>query len=155
MSDSIKFTLERYIDIKEEIKPIIQSHWEEIALNKDKIALNPDEAMYELLDNNGTLRCYIARDSGKMIGYFVVILSNHMHYSEHIFATNDVIFLSEEYRKTGLGFKMVSFVEDDLKKNNVSVLVINTKVKKPFDSLLEGAGYTCVERLYSKYIGDY
>jgi len=36
----------------------------------------------------------------------------------------------------------------------VSVLNINTKTHKPFDSLMEYLGFNLIERVYSKYIGD-
>jgi hypothetical protein len=34
------------------------------------------------------------------------------------------------------------------------VLTINTKVHKPFDSLLERIGFSLKERVYAKYLGE-
>ena len=36
------FALEALAQVKREAEPLLQQHYEEIALNKDKIKLNPD-----------------------------------------------------------------------------------------------------------------
>lgn len=36
------FALESLSKVRREIEPLLEEHWKEIALNKDKIKLNPD-----------------------------------------------------------------------------------------------------------------
>ena len=154
MSDSITIAVESLEAVVEESRPLLQDHWEEIALNKDKIKLEPDWPVYFALASEGRLGLYTARDEGKLVGYFVVTVSQHPHYAKNIFAENDVVFLKKEYRKTGVGAMMIRFAEQDLRKKGVSVLSINTKVHQPFDSLMEALDFSLIERKYSKYIGD-
>ena len=154
MSDSITIAVESLEAVVEESRPLLQDHWEEIALNKDKIKLEPDWPVYFALASEGRLGLYTARDEGKLVGYFVVTVSQHPHYAKNIFAENDVVFLKKEYRKTGVGAMMIRFAEQDLRKKGVSVLSINTKVHQPFDNLMEALDFSLIERKYSKYIGD-
>lgn len=139
---------------RDEAEVLIHKHWEEIALNKDKIKLNPDWEMYSLLESNGSLKIFTARNDGSLIGYFVVFVSKHIHYKDHLFANNDLLFLDEAFRKGLTGVKLIRFAEKCLKEDGVSVLTINTKVHKPFDVIMNKLGFNLVERIYSKYIGD-
>jgi GNAT superfamily N-acetyltransferase len=138
----------------DEAKVLLENHWKEIALNKDKIKLNPDWEAYANLEVNGVLRIFTARDNGVLVGYFVVFVHRHIHYKDHLFANNDVLFLSEEYRKGFTGIRLIKFAEGCLKSDGVSVLNINTKIHKPFDPIMERMGFNLIERVYSKYIGE-
>ena len=150
---SITYQQEFLFGVLTDIKPLLGKHWEEIALNKDKIKLNPDWEAYHNLEADNKLRIFTARDNGKLVGYFVVIVSKHIHYRDHLFAGNDIIFVDQEYRKSGLGASLINFSEKCLKDDGVSVLTINTKVHSPFDRLMDFLKFTKVERVYSKYIG--
>lgn len=149
---SITYQQEFLDTVEKDIKPLIQDHWEEIALNKSAIKLNPDWDAYHNLEDNGILKVFTARFDGELIGYFVVLIRNHIHYKDHVFAANDVLFLKQEYRKGLTGAKLMKFAEKCLKEDGVSVLVVNTKRHKPFDKLLEWLGYSHVENVYSKYL---
>jgi GNAT superfamily N-acetyltransferase len=151
---AVKYQQEFLSSVSEEIKPLLNSHWEEIALNKDKIKLNPDWEVYQSLEDQSKLRIFTARDEGELVGYFVVVVGVNMHYKDHLFASNDIIYLSPEHRKGFTGIKLIKFAEKCLKDDGVSVLTINTKVHQPFDRLMDFLKFRKVERVYSKYLGD-
>ena len=67
-------------------KKLIPLHWDEVALNKDKIHLNPDWDVYESLEKDGKFKIFTARDDTKLVGYFAVIVSTNPHYKDHISA---------------------------------------------------------------------
>lgn len=145
----IEYGLDSFIRLRREIEPLIQQHWEEIALNKDSIKLNPHWKKYEILDRNNMLRAYTARKDGELIGYFVVILESSLHYMEHTFAHNDVIFLAKKYRKGMTGIKLIKYAVKCLEQENVTQLLINTKAHQPFDAILERLNFNEIERVYS------
>jgi GNAT superfamily N-acetyltransferase len=89
-----------------------------------------------------------------LVGYFVVVVSSGLHYKDHLFAYNDIIYLSPEYRKGFTGVRLIRFAEGCLKSDGVSVLTINTKVHQPFDRLMDFLKFKNVERVYSKYLGE-
>ena len=149
----LKYQQEFLSQVQTECQSLIELHWEEIALNKDKIKLNPDWEAYYSLEDQGKLKIFTARDGNKLVGYFVVLLGNNIHYKDHLFASNDVIYLHKDYRKGFAGIRLIKFAEACLKEDGVSVLIINTKVHQPFDKILDRIGFNLTERAYSKYLG--
>jgi GNAT superfamily N-acetyltransferase len=151
---SIKYQQEFLTKVRHECQGLIEAHWEDIALNKDKIKLNPDWNAYFTLEKEGKLKLFTARDGEKLVGYFVVIVGVNLHYKDHVFASNDVIYLHKDYRKGFTGSKLIKFAEGCLKQDGVSVLTINTKIHQPFDAVLSRLGFKAIERVYSKYLGE-
>jgi GNAT superfamily N-acetyltransferase len=153
-TNGFEYSRENFSDVRNDIEVLLEKHWEEIALNKSKIKLNPDWDTYLSLYEAGQLGIYTARKDKKLVGYFIVVAAPNPHYKDHIFAVNDIIYLDPEYRKGFVGVKLIKYAEKNLKELGVSVLAINTKVHKPFDSLMERLGFSLIERVYSKYIGE-
>ena len=85
----MKIAHECLASVKEDIKPLIEKHWELVALNQGAIRLNPDWEQYAKLDAAGILRVFTARESGELVGYCVLVVSRSMHYKDHIFANNE------------------------------------------------------------------
>lgn len=137
-----------------EIELLLEAHWKEVAVNKDKIFLNPDFDIYKRMENSGNLAIYTARATGSLIGYFVVVLGVNPHYKDHIFATNDVIYLDPAFRKSMVGSTLITYAEESLKDDGVSVLAINTKTHVPFDNTLKRLDFNHVENVYMKFIGE-
>jgi|TARA_R110000772_G_scaffold227180_1_gene337831 GNAT superfamily N-acetyltransferase len=156
MTQTKAFTYKResFYKVKEEVDELFLKHWEEIALNKDKMKLNPDWDYYELLNSAGYLGVYTVRHYDKLVGYFIVIVKSHPHYKDNLVAVNDIIYIDPDYRKGLVGYRLIKFVEDSLKDLGVDLLVINTKAHKPFDPLLERLNFELAERVYTKYIGE-
>lgn len=141
-------------DCLEEIKPIIKLHWEEIALHKDKIKLNPDFDKYLLLDSLGMLHILTARDEGELVGYFISFIQPNMHYKAELFAINDILYIKPEHRKGTVGYRLFKNAEASLKEIGVDVIVVHTKVNNDFKPLMDKLEYERIEYSYSKYIGD-
>jgi GNAT superfamily N-acetyltransferase len=123
------------------------------ALNQGKIKLNPNWKEYANLDVAGILRIFTARDDGELVGYFVLMVSQSIHYQDHLFANNDVLFVLPDSRAGATGYKLIKFAEDHCREAGVSLMMINTKVHIPFDSLMIGMGFDLIERIYSKFLG--
>ena len=144
---------ESLVTCKSDAIPLLERHWEEIALHKDKIKLNPDWDAYADLEDAGVLKIFTARDAGwKLVGYFVVFVKAHIHYKDHLFAYNDIVFVDQDYRKGFTSPRLMMFAEKCLKADGVEVIVVNTKRHKPFDSLLIWLGYKHIENIYSKVL---
>lgn len=148
----ITYQQEFLVTTEKDARPLLEKHWQEIAVNKEHIKLNPDWEAYADLEASGNLKIFTARDGSALVGYFVVFVRNHIHYKDHLFAHNDILFLSEPYRKGFTGIKLIKFAEECLKADGVSVLTINTKTHKPFDGVLQRLGFNHVENIYSKFL---
>ena len=150
----ITYQVERFENVIEEMMPILELHWEEIAHHKDRIKLNPDYALYQSMQDAGILHIVTARDNNRLIGYFISVVSPNLHYSDHLYATNDILYIDKEHRGKMVGIKLFKFAEKELYNLGVDVIVLHSKVQADFKSLVERIGYTHVENQYSKYIGD-
>ena len=75
----MKYQQEFLATVEDDIRPLIQKHWEDIALNKDKIKLNPDWDAYHTLEQAGVLKIFTAREGDKLVGYFVVVVQRNLH----------------------------------------------------------------------------
>ena len=149
----ILFHVEQLKDCASEAMPLIEAHWQEIALHQDTIQLNPNWQQYFRLEEEGKLHGYTAREDDKLVGYFVMIVVPHQHYSDHSFAHNDVIYVDPEYRKGFTAWRLIKFATEQLELAGVSVMMINIKRHKPFDKLLQRLGFTETESIYSKRLG--
>ena len=107
----ITYQQESLVTTKEDARPLLEKHWEEIALNKDTIKLNPDWDAYADLEDAGILKIFTARSDGNLIGYFVVFVRSHIHYKDNLFAYNDILYLDKDYRKGFTGAKLMKFAE--------------------------------------------
>ena len=82
---TIKYQQEFLSTVVEDIKPLLKEHWEEIALNKEKIKLNPDWDTYEELEHQGRLKVFTARQDGSLVGYFVIIVGSAVLFDFTVF----------------------------------------------------------------------
>lgn len=154
MLTNIEYRVVRLAEILDDMKPLLEKHYEEVAFRKDKIAFNPDYDKYLALDDLGMLHCVGAFKGGELIGYFLSIMNINLHYKDHIYAANDVLYIAPEHRAGRAAYNMFRFAEKDLASKGVSVLTIHMKTHVPFDRLCESLGYTYLERIYAKYIQD-
>lgn len=150
MGTKLEYKQEFLSTCYDDMQYLLRIHWEEIALNQDVIKLNPHVKKYEDCEKSGFLRIFTARDDGKLVGYFALIVQHSLHYQHHIFATTDVIFLHPDYRKGRSGMKLIQFGLECLAQDSVSMVFINTKVHRPFDPLLKRLGFSHIENVYAK-----
>jgi len=146
------FALENLAKVRREIEPLLEEHWKEIALNKEIIKLNPDWRAYAELDKINALRIYTARKEGKLMGYFVILVSRSLHYKDHLFANNDIVFLRKSARRGLTGLKLVKFAVESLQAEGVTKLHVNTKTHQPFDPIMERLGFEEIETVFSKVL---
>lgn len=147
------FAEEKLKDCLEEIKPLLHEHWLEVANDKEVIKLNPAYDIYLSLEESGILHVVTARNNGELVGYFISMVIPDLHYSDHIFANNDILFLKKEFRNGAFAYKMFSFAEEKLIALGASAIHIRMKTSFPFDALCEKLGYKFVEKVYRKVVG--
>ncbi len=133
----------------DEVMPLLETHWEEIAHYKD-IPLDPDIDVYTAVENLGNSRCYTVRDDGRLVGYVLFFVRGHMHYKMSIQAIQDVLFLLPEYRKGRIGIKFLQWAEEALTAEGVQVIYQHVKTTNKAGELMERLGYELVDKVYAK-----
>lgn len=150
--ETLEFAIEPYSKAILEMAELYPEHWEEIALNRDVIKLEPDYERYLLLEDNGMLHVVTARCEGKLVGYHVFIIMKHLHYRSSLTATSDITYLKPQYRKGFNGVKFLRFAFDSLKGKGVQRVYTNCKLHHDFGRVLERLGFIEVERIYTKVL---
>lgn len=148
----VTYKQEFFKDLRQDLPELIQMHYDEIALNKELIKLNPDWDAYSDLDAKGLTRAFTARDGDKLVGYSVFIVMPSLHYKDHLFANNDIFYLHPEYRKGFVGYNLLKNAMGWLKDDGVTKVHFNTKVHKPLDPLFERLGCSLIETIWAKVL---
>lgn len=141
------FARESVLSIEDEIKPLIEKHWGEVAHFRD-IPLDPDWTKYRALDSMGFLAVFTAREEGKLIGYSIFLVGHHPHFKTSIQANQDILFISPE--KRGFGSHFISWCDQNLKNDGVKVVNIHVNKDHDFGPMLERLGYENVDKIYSR-----
>jgi hypothetical protein len=150
----IRFAVEDYFDVIEDMKPLLAAHYHEIAWYQDKIPFDPDWERYAAMAELGIIHIVTARDDERLIGYFVSLVSPGMHYKQTLYALNDVLWLHPDYRGGTTAYKMFQYAFVQLKALGVDCISIHMKTDAPFEKLCQKLGMQKQEYLYSIYIGD-
>lgn len=152
MTNIITYQREPWSQIRPELERIIPRHWEEIALNRDAIPLDPDYAQYNELDHNHKLVIVTARREGELIGYHVSIVTNHLHYRTTLFGFTDIYYLKPECRHGTIGIKLFREVERVMKELGVRKLTTSTKIHHDISPIFRFLGWSEVERVFTKLL---
>ncbi len=128
-------------DLRGEARELWVAHWREIALNQDVMKLKPDWKKYYLLEEMDELACLGARRFGAMIGYSVNIVTTHLHYAELKFMANDVLFLTDEERKGGVGAMLIDSTIELARSLECQMITFHAKPNSALCRMLGGPGF--------------
>ncbi|HXC62373.1 MAG TPA: GNAT family N-acetyltransferase [Nitrospiria bacterium] len=150
VDDRVMFRQESLSDFREECEQIIEAHYQEIALDKNAQKLDPDWEEYERLEKLGRFWLMTARHRGMLVGYIVMLITKHLHYKSLVMAVEDIHYLSPEYRRGLLGYKLLAIADREMKKLGVKKCVFRTKFFKNHGKLFERLGYKPEDEVWGK-----
>jgi hypothetical protein len=150
----ITCAVESFTDRIDELKQIIPMHYEELALNKDKVPLSPQWDIYKARDALGEVIFVVMRENGEMIGYFIGFIAPGLHYSTCLTCIMDIFYIRPDKRGAALpGIRLFRAVEDELKRRGVDRWFVGSKTKADASALFEFLKFEKVETFYGKWIG--
>lgn len=138
----------------EELKPLFPLHWEELALNKDKVPLDPQYDIYLQRDARGEVTFVTLRDAGELVGYFVGFVAPGLHYRTCLTCIMDIMYLRKDKRGGRGGLILLNAVKAELKRRGVQRWFVGTKAHMDIGPLFKRMGFEHVETTYSAWIGD-
>jgi hypothetical protein len=155
----IAFRVERYADVADEIKPLLEKHYREISASK-QFPLLPDWASYQRMDAQGKLNIVTARDyqetprgnGDALIGYSVFFVVKHIHYQSMRVAQADIIFIDKPYRRGSTGLKLIAASERALLEAGVNKVIWHIKTDHDWGAILARRGYSSEEVIWTKTI---
>ncbi len=150
----ITYQVENWSDVQKEMAPLWVKHWEEVALNRDKMPLAPDFDRYDFMEQKGFLHIVVARKAGEIVGYHFTIVGPHLHYVTTLCGQTDIYYIAPEHRTGRTPLRLFQHVEKTLKDRGVKKLFTGTKLSLDAGPLFQFMGWSPTETLYTKYIGD-
>ena len=148
----ITYQLERFSAVVDEIKPLIWDQWEGIAINKEKVIINPNYELYGQLDDSGILSIVTVRDDGALVGYCIWTVIFSFHYRDHRWAIADTIYIKPSHRKGFAAARLLKLSESVLRQRGVSVADIGSKVALDFGAVLKRRGWRHIENKHQKIL---
>jgi len=145
---------EPFAPFLEEVKPMLDLHYEELALNRDKVPLSPQYEEYLRRDALGMVVTITLRKDGQLVGYWIGFKAPALHYSTCLTLHMDIFFVHPDYRDGSAGIKLFKAMEKEAKRQGVQRLFVGSKVHKDASRLFEALKYTKVETTYSAWLGD-
>lgn len=138
--------------VRPDIKVLLEEDWEEIEHSKALNKLDPDWDIYEVLEKRELLYIFTCRDEGKLVGYFVAVVTPNIHSKGSVIVTADVIFLSKPYRSGLFGYKLFKFSESCLREDGRKTLHVTTTERNPIDPIMGRLGYSKIETKFEKVL---
>lgn len=134
-----RFQEEQLADVWQEAAELLKRHEEEVGPLKGDGRLAPNVKAYHEAANSGFFRVYTMRVDAALVGYCVVGVTPHLHYSGLVWAIEDVIYVDREHR----GRLAVRFIEwmDALLLEEVDAITRHSTVAKPWGRTLERLQY--------------
>lgn len=150
----ITFHVEEFMPQVEELKKLLPEHYEELALNKDKVPLAPQWNVYAQREAAGQLLYVTAREAGALVGYFIGFIAPGLHYETCLTCTLDIFYVRKDKRTGTAGIRLFRAVETELKKRGVQRWFMGSKIHADASALFKRIGAAPVETYYSKWLGS-
>lgn len=132
---------------------MFEQHRIELSKYKDMV-LNPDMDTYMGMQRQNQLLVITANDGDEVVGYAVFFLLKNPHYSDFLYAHQDIFYVTPHRRASRIAIRLNKFCEEELAKRNIDVIVHHAKLTNNFGRFMESQGYNCIEKIYAKRISD-
>ena len=149
---SLVLQTEVLFDIHQEMEVLIEQHYQELTLNKDKVKLKPVWTQYKELEDKGEFYLLTARIDGELVGYSAFFLKPHIHYNDVIVATNDVLFLIKRVRTGTTGIKLIKYSEQRMKELGATKMTWHIKHANDIRPILHRMGYVDEDIIVGKML---
>jgi GNAT superfamily N-acetyltransferase len=142
--------LSTVVEMQKKAGALIRDHWAEIEQHKGRPDPEPDWLRYLALEKKGVLLLLAAFAGKAMIGYSVNAVVPDMHYAGRQCCANDGIYLAPEFRKRGIGNRLIHETEGMARKMGARRLTFHSNLGTGFQDLLGALGYFPAAVVYER-----
>lgn len=146
--------VESFTERLEELKVLLPMHYEELALNKDKVPLDPQYDIYIKREAMGEVLFVTLREAGRLVGYFIGFIAPGLHYRTCLTCTMDIFYVHPDVRGRMGGVRLFRAVKAELKRRGVQRWFVGSKTHADASRLFEALGFHKVETYYSMMVGE-
>lgn len=136
----------------DELCALFWDHWDEIALNKQVMALKPDMPRYKAMAEQGSLVVIGAWNGDQLVGYSVNFVMQHLHYADLRICSNDLLFVSQALRKGRVGLKLIRATEEAAKEAGARLMLWHGKPNTTLVEIMPALGYGVQDIIFSKEV---
>src|SRR4051812_31398113 len=111
-----------------ELSVLLPEHYKELALNQDKVPLDPQYSVYIERERQGGLLFVTLRDAGELVGYFIGFIAPGLHYKTCLTCTMDIFYIRKDKRVGSGGVRLFRFVETQLRQRGVQRWFMGSKI---------------------------
>lgn len=146
--------VESFADRLHELKPLLPLHWAELALDKDKVPLDPQYDVYIAREERGEVLFVTLRDAGELVGYFIGFIAPGLHYKTCLTLTMDIFYVVPQHRGKSGGVALFEAVKKEAKRRRVQRWFVGNKEhsKVHAEALFLHLGFEKVETYYSLWL---
>lgn len=146
--------LESAKECLDEIQWLFPLHWKELALNQEKIPLDPRYDEYLRREETGELVFASIRSDGEIVGYFVGFTGISLHYKSMMACTPDIFYVHPDRRGLAAGTMLFDFVKTELKRRGVKYWIVGDKNHKTAGAFFEKLGFNKIENYYAMMLEE-
>lgn len=137
---------------RKQFEQLTMQHAIEVDVDRDVHKLDINWTGYAAMARARHLSMIVVRDGGKMVGYFLQMVTSNPHYQRIKQATEDSHFILPEYRGQGYGKEMQACAEQAAIARGASVMKIRTKSHRDDSGFWESRGFKRTEYVYQKVL---
>lgn len=150
IQSSVTYGKEDYTDVlAAEFWDLLELHRQAI-LPFDDIPLDPDWAVYQMLQDNNMIAIFTARHEGALIGYLHFVVSPAVFSKGIILATQEGLFVHPTYRRGMTCARLLKIADEWLEENGVSLVVQRVHKDIDYSPLLERMGYEYTDKTFTR-----
>lgn len=127
-------------NIKDEMLEMLEQHFIEVSPFHGLEKFDPEIKYYDELEASGVLKLFTVYVDEKLVGYNAYSVFRHPHVNAQ-FASQDVVYIKPEFRKHGLGSKLLEFSDIMLKQYGVKYVINTVNSAHDYSHLFERQGY--------------
>jgi len=150
---SIKAQVEAWSACLPELQAFFPKHAETYSAASKHFVFEPRYDVYSQLEQAGALLVITLRDYGKLIGYWVAIVTPDLRFRDCLTATADFWHIEPEYRAKAAPLILMRAVEREYQARGVTRSFAGENLAHPSGRLFKAFGYQPSETYYEKFIG--
>jgi hypothetical protein len=150
----MQFQRETLFDVVEEVQPLLEEHYRELAKNQHVVKLKPDWDRYATLERDGGFVVWTVRDdTGALLGYAAFFVARHPHYMDLTLVNNDVLFLDKAHRTGRTGVRFIRYCEQEIAEQFAGACIAwHAKEGTALSTMLGRMGYGVQDIIFAKLL---
>ena len=138
---------------RKSFESLLSAQWLEVDHRRKTSEFDPDFDQYLSMQDIGMHYIAFSFDDDEIVGYMSMFCAKSPHTRE-VTATTDTVYINRDYRKNGLGIKMINECEKEARARKARHIMITFKNDQKHPSIVEDCGFFSYETIYSKFIGE-